>query len=63
MAGSSSSPAVNTPATPYLGPSKPNLQSAAAPYNQGGGPAATYRVIGHPSKLPSHLDALIRVLF
>jgi hypothetical protein len=49
MAGSS--PAASIPATPYLGPSKTNHQSAAATYNMGGGPAATYRITGHPSKL------------
>lgn len=46
MAGSS--PAASIPATPYLGPSKTNHQSAAAAYNMGGGPAATYRIVGHP---------------
>ncbi|KAH8752867.1 PINIT domain-containing protein [Hyaloscypha finlandica] len=48
MAGSSSSPAVNPPATPFSGPSKSNHLSAVAAHNQGGGPAATYRIIGHP---------------
>jgi E3 SUMO-protein ligase PIAS1 len=56
MAGSSSSPAVNPPATPFSGPSKSNHLSAVAAHNQGGGPAATYRIIGHPSKLLSRAN-------
>jgi E3 SUMO-protein ligase PIAS1 len=55
---SSSSSAVNTPATPasYLG--TPNSQAAA--YNMGGGPAGSYRILGHPSKL---LFALARISY
>jgi E3 SUMO-protein ligase PIAS1 len=56
MAGSSSSPSVNPPATTSSGPSKSNNLSAVAAHNQGGGPAATYRIIGHPSQLLSRAN-------
>ena len=50
MGGSSASPAVSNPA-PYTSQAKPNPTPA---YNAGGGPAATYRIIGHPSKFFSY---------